>query len=208
MTVPRTTLEVLVEEPSAGRALRTLLPSIVPGVPFEIREFRGKTTLLKQLPHRLAGCATRMRREQLRVAVLLDRDDDDCHELKKRLDDHAGHAGLVTAGASPSSFQVLNRIVVKELEAWFFGDVRALCTAYPRLPSSLGNKARYRDPDAIADGTCEALERELVRRGYYKAGLLKYECASSVAEHMDVERNRSRSFQVFREGLRRLVGEE
>lgn len=39
-------------------------------------------------------------------------------------------------------------------------------------------------------------------------GLNQLEAASAIAKHMDVESNRSRSFQVFRDGLRRLVSEE
>lgn len=202
------TLELLVEEPSAERALRELLPRIVPEVSFKIRPFRGKTKLLGELPQRLAGYANRMRWEALKVVVLVHRDDDDCRELKRRMDEQASVAGLRTAGTSPSSFDVLNRIVVEELEAWFFGDVPALRSAYPRLPASLDTKAAYRDPDSIAGGTCEALERVMQRHGYYRPGLAKYECAGSVARHMDVERNRSRSFQVFRDGLRRLMSEE
>lgn len=50
-------------------------------------------------------------------------------------------------------FQVLNRLAIEELEAWFFGDVAALHSAYPRVPSTLGRRSRYRDPDAIRGGT-------------------------------------------------------
>lgn len=101
---------------------------------------------------------------------------------------------------------VLFRIVIEELEAWFLGDVPALCRAYPRLPTSLGQQDGYRDPDAIR-GTWEALERVLRKHGYHRKGLAKYVAAGDVAPHMDVDNNRSRSFQVFRDGLRRLVKE-
>ena len=50
-------------------------------------------------------------------------------------------------------FQVLNRIAVEELEAWFFGDVQAIHQAYERVSSSLIVKSAYRDPDAIKGGT-------------------------------------------------------
>jgi hypothetical protein len=44
-------------------------------------------------------------------------------------------AGLITKSScqKDKSFQVLNRIVVEELEAWFFGDVQAIRQAYPKV---------------------------------------------------------------------------
>ncbi len=38
-------------------------------------------------------------------------------------------------------------------------------------------------------------------------GLRKVAAAEDIAPHMDVENNRAKSFQVFRDGLRRLVSE-
>jgi hypothetical protein len=200
-----TDLEVLVEEPSAARALEILLPRMVPETVFEIREFAGKAALLKALPARLAGYAARMKWEQLKVAVLVDRDSDDCLVLKQQLQDFAANAGLTTRAMSSDSFQVLNRIVVEELEAWLLGDAEALNRAYPKVPINLANQARYRDPDAIRGGTWEALEAVLVKHGYHRSGLRKMQAATDIAQHMNVESNRSKSFQVFRDGVRGLV---
>ncbi len=119
--------------------------------------------------------------------------------LKKLPDRLKGYAGWIRQG------DVVNRIAVEELEAWFFGDIPALCGAYPRIPASLGGQAKYRDPDAIRGGTWEALERVLQARGYHPGGLAKTVAATEIAQHMDVDANRSRSFQAFRDGVRRLV---
>lgn len=200
-----TRLEVLVEEPSAARALNILLPRVVPEAVFEVREFPGKAALLKALPTRLVGYAARMKWEQLKVAVLVDRDDDDCLVLKQQLQDFAANAGLTTRAIGSDSFQVLNRIVVEELEAWLLGDAEALNRAYPKVPISLAYQARYRDPDAIRGGTWEALEAVLVKHGYHRSGLRKMQAATDIAQHMNVESNRSKSFQVFRDGVRCLV---
>jgi hypothetical protein len=201
-------LEVLVEEPSARQALEHLVPRIVPGVRYAIREFAGKDRLLQELPSRLRGYASRMRCQRLKIAVLVDRDADDCVKLKQRLERMADDAGLGRRAGARGDCVVLNRIVIEELEAWFFGDVSALRRAYPRVPASLGEQARYRDPDALAGGTWEALGRVLANGGYQTSGLNKLRTASDVAPHMDVEANRSRSFQVFRDGLRRMLSEE
>ncbi len=39
----------------------------------------------------------------------------------------------------------------------------------------------------------------------YQTGLKKQEFAQKVSPHMDVENNQSRSFQVFRDGLRKMI---
>jgi hypothetical protein len=45
----------------------------------------------------------------------------------------------------------------------------------------------------------------LRRAGYYPGGLPKIEVARNISEHMDPDRNTSRSFQVFREALGSLA---
>lgn len=199
-------LELLVEERSAEQALRVLLPRIVPNADFEVRVFRGKIDLLKRLPDRLKGYATWITRANTCLVVLVDRDDD-CLKLKADMEQMASAAGLLTVAAVSLSRQaeVLNRIAVEELEAWFFGDISALCAAYPRVPASLGQRAKYRRPDAILGGTWEALEHVLQEHSYHPGGLAKVAAATKIAQHMNVDVNSSRSFQVFRDGIRRLV---
>lgn len=198
-------VEFLLEEPSAEEALRLLLPKLLPpGARFELRNLHDKGSLLNNLQNRLRGLASQQIPD-LRVVVLVDRDDDSCQALKQKLEIAAAAAGLPTkTSAMGGRFVVLNRIAIEELEAWFFGDVDAICAAYPRVPATLGSQARYRDPDAIAGGTWEALERLLQSKGYHRGGLQKIKAAREIATHMDPVRNRSRSFQVFMQGLANL----
>jgi len=51
----------------------------------------------------------------------------------------AVQAGLITKSgvSSDSRFQVLNRLAIEELEAWFFNDIQALHTAHPRISLNL-----------------------------------------------------------------------
>jgi hypothetical protein len=100
---------------------------------------------------------------------------------------------------------VVNRIVVEELEAWFFGDIVAMTKAYSKLSPHLGNRSAYRSPDAIRGGTWEALHRELKRAGYDMPVYPKIEVARRIASHMDPRRNCSPSFQAFRLGLEALL---
>ena len=196
-------IEFLVEEPSAEAALQNLVPKILGDQgDFTIHVHEGKPDLLKKLPGRLAGYA-RWLPNDYRIVVLIDEDRQDCKKLKKNLEHVARNAGLLTKSRAKtgSKFQVLNRIAVEELEAWFFGDIQALVKSYPRVSPTLHQKRGYRNSDAIAGGTWEALERVLQRAGYFKGGLAKIEAARQISQNMEPDSNRSISFQVFREGL-------
>ena len=164
--------------------------------------------MLKDLPKRLKG--EQWIPDNWRIIVLIDEDRRDCHELKTYLERAAHEAGFVTkSSAAPNGdFRVVNRIAIEELEAWFFGDVEALHAAYPRIPENLQSKAKYRNPEAIRGGTYEALEQLLRQKNYYKGRISKPTVAQNIAQHMEPSRNRSRSFQVFVEGLKACVGEE
>ncbi len=144
--------------------------------------------------------------DDFRIVVLIDEDREDCIKLKQKLEDIAVDVGLVTktAAGTDRPFQVLNRLVIEELEAWFFGDVEAICAAYPRISPSLAQQAKYRNPDAVKGGTWEALERELKKKGYHPGGLNKLMAAREISQHMNPERNSSHSFQVFRDALLRM----
>ncbi len=186
-------------------ALQQLLPRMLrQGIQIELRQFQCKDDLLKQLPQRLLGYAAWLPVTAM-VLVIVDCDDDDCLALKAQLEKMAVKAGLGTR-QSPrkGSFQVINRIAIEELEAWFFGDWAAVKTAYPKLEATVPHKAGYRDPDAIKGGTWEALERELQKKGYFKQGLGKLKLAREVTAHMDIARNQSKSFCCLRDTLAAL----
>lgn len=196
---------MLVEEASAEAALRIILPCILCETSFEVYPHSGKLELLQRLPERLRGYA-RWLPENWRIVVVLDRDDDDCAELKRRLEDAAATSGLRTRSRTGDDpYAVVNRLAIEELEAWFFGDWEAVRAAYPRVPATLPHRAPYRDPDAIRGGTWEAFERVLQRAGYFKTGLRKIEAARAIARQMVHERNRSRSFQVLRDTLSEMA---
>jgi hypothetical protein len=190
-------LEFLVEELSAKFALEQLIPKIVgPDHTFAIRDFGSKYELMKKLESRFRGYAKRMSDWDARIVVLVDEDRQDCRALKKEIMEMAKRAGI--------DDKVLCRIVVEELEAWFFGDLEALRKVYPKLSASLHTQARYRNPDRIPGGTWEHLDK-LLRQSGYSAGLRKTETAALVARYMDPWNNRSSSFCAFRDGLIRIT---
>ena len=195
-------IEFLVEEPSMEAFLKGLLPRLLPeDCAFDIRWFQGKQALLRKLEDRLRGYRKWLP-DDCRVVVLVDCDGDDCRALKERLEEAAGRSGLRTRSqAAGGPWQVVNRIAIEELEAWYFGDWEAVRGAYPRVPSSIPGQARYRDPDSVPGGTRQAFERILNGRGYFRTGLRKVEAAGAVGPKIDPRRNRSRSFGAFRDAL-------
>ncbi len=196
-------LDFLVGEASLESALSQLLPKILPSsVSSKIHAFRGKPDLLAKLPKRLKGYQAWLPPDG-KIVILIDEDREDCLELKEKLEIIAISSGLITKSScqKDKSFQVLNRIVIEELEAWFFGDVEAICQAYPKVSPNLATQQPYRDPDAIKGGTWEALERVLRKAGYHPGGLEKYKASSEISQYMNPELNRSKSFQVFYQGL-------
>lgn len=190
-------VEVLVEEPSMDAVLRELLPKILGPIGFEIYPYQCKDDLLAKLPERLNGYASWLP-DHFAILVVVDRDDDDCRDLKAKLDQIARDAGLVPrSDARGGRFAVINRIAIEELEAWCFGDWQAVRKAYPGVSEHIPNKKPYRDPDGIRGGTWEAFERVLQKAGYFKGGLRKIEAAREIAQHMSPARNTSPSFQAL-----------
>lgn len=191
-------LEFLVEERSMEAFLRALLPSVLPeGRTFRVHAFRRKPDLLQKLESRLRAYA-RWLPHECRIVVMVDRDKEECQALKKRLEESADRAGLLTRSrAAGQHWQLVNRVVIEELEAWYFGDWEAVQAAYPRVSKTIPSKAAYRVPDAITGGTWEAFERILKRYGYFTTGLPKMDVARAIAAHMDPARNSSQSFRMF-----------
>lgn len=197
-------VEVLVEEPSMKAALELLLASMeLPS--FTVHAHQGKSDLLARLPARLQGYAKWLPKSY-RILVVVDRDHDDCLALKASLEEMAKTAGLRTrTSARGSLYSVVNRIAVEELEAWYFGDWKAVREAYPRVPAAIPSVEAYRDPDAVKGGTWEAFERVLQDAGYFEGRLAKIEAARSVARHMDPSRNTSRSFRALRDAVSEML---
>ena len=200
-------IDFLLEEESAEEALRHLLPKMIgQRARWKLVNFGSKYKLLDKLSERLAGYCQRISEgEDLRVVVLVDRDDDDCLALKHRLEEAARQALLATKTAPDEKgrFFVVNRVVVEELESWFIGDPLALRRAFGSLPAIDGKKGIFRVPDN--GGSWEKLHRFLKKHGVYKSSYPKIKAAQRIAACMDIQNNNSHSFRVFREGVEAVL---
>ena len=200
--MPASHFELHVEERSMEAFLGAWLPRFLPeGCTFGVYTYRGKSALLRKIGDRLKGYATWIPAEY-RIVLVVDRDGDDCEKLKYGMESICEGAGLRSRRAADGGdWQVVTRIAIEELEAWYFGNWPAVCAAYPRVSNSVPNQARYRNPDAITGGTWEAFERILQKHGYFRQGLAKVEAATTVGKHFDPQINTSHSFRVFRDAI-------
>ena len=179
-------LVFLLEEPSMREALEGLLPRVLPdGVEPILVAHSGRTDLEQSIPRKVRAWPD----PEVRFVVLRDRDAADCHQVKARLVELCSAAGRADA---------LVRVVCRELESWFLGDLEAVSLAFdcPRVAGEQ-RKRKYRDPDALGNPVQEL--RRLVPEYSKISG------ARRIGPHLDPARNRSRSFQVFVAGLRRLA---
>jgi len=173
----------LLEERSMAVLLNGLLPRLFPHLQFLCVPHEGKQDLEKSVPRKLRA----WREPGVRFVVLRDNDGDDCLALKTRL------TGLCIEGGRTDA---LVRIACQELEAWYLGEPDALAEAFENdALRCFGNKALYRDPDAVVRPSGE-LERLIPE-------FQKISGARRMAGWLSRERNRSRSFQALIAGIDR-----
>ena len=212
--------EVLVEDASGSIAVDTILGKILgekgtfhswrmhgyKGSGRIPKDLRGKMDpakriLLDSLLKKLRGYGKSLDASSA-VIVVVDLDNRDCVAFKQEL--------LEVLNACCPRPRTLFRIAIEEIEAWLLGDRAAVKAAYPDAKDSILD--RYRQDticgtwevlaDAIHVGGAEALRK----KRWPAPGDAKCEWARKIAPHMNPDRNLSPSFQVFRDGVRRLAG--
>lgn len=213
--------EILVEDASGKIALKSILEKILgpngqdhtyriisyKGIGRIPKNLRGtidpqKRILLDRLPRLLKGYGKSPQDFSVAVVVVVDLDDKDCQVFKQEMLDI-----LNACNPQPTT---LFRIAIEEGEAWLLGDRNAVITAYPRAKKHVLN-AYVQDSicgtwEKLADAVYPGGSQKLKQLGWPHTGQAKCEWANNIAPHLDVEGNQSRSFQVFRDGIRNLAG--
>jgi len=186
-------IEILVEEPSMEECLKELLPKIVPiswknEENYFIRKHQGKADLQKSIRSKVR--VFNNWHEPVAIIILHDQDSADCKILKRELIEKCGD----------NIIPILIRIVCRELESWYLGDLSAVEKAYPDFRSDkyIG-KAPFRNPDLL--NAKDKIKRILPE---YK------EVASSreISKFLDEEQNRSLSFNHFVSGIQTIFNHE
>jgi len=173
----------LLEERSMKTLLDGLLPRLIPEMPFVCIPHEGKEDLEKSIPRKLRA----WREPGARFVVIRDNDGGDCEALKQR---------LVALCNSSGRSDALVRIACQELEAWYIGEPAAMAKAFGNSQlNDIGNKSRYRDPDAIHQPS-----REIAK---LLPEFQKVSGARRMASCLSRNGNHSRSFQVTMDGIER-----
>jgi hypothetical protein len=187
------TLHIFTEEPSAKNVFEAILPKLLPqNVSFRIYPHQGKQdlerALRKSLPHisKIPGS---------KILVTRDQDSTDCIELKNKLDE------IIKENCYCDYFI---RIVCKELEAWFLGDLNAVHCAYPRLkPEQYQSKADFKNVDKITNPNKYLLR--IIPEYSNRDILPKLEASERIAQFLNLDNNRSLSFRHTLRAIKKLT---
>ncbi|MCY4121857.1 MAG: DUF4276 family protein, partial [Acidobacteria bacterium] len=172
-------------------------------IPGDLRRTQdpARRLLLDQLPRLLRGYGRSLQHQAACVVVVVDLDDRDCTTFKRDL--------LGAMAACNPGPRTLFRIAVEESEAWLLGDREAVMTAYPQARKPVLD-GYVQDSicgtwELLADAVHAGGSARLKKAGWPTPGRAKCDWAAMIAPHMDVERNLSASFRVFRDGVRHLA---
>ena len=174
----------LLEEESAKNVLKELMPRLLPTIKFKYYPFHGKSELQKNI----IPTMQKWQKPNSCFVILHDQDANDCILLKRKL------LELCEECRRP----YLVRIVCRELESWYWGDLYAVSQTYTEFEAdNYKNRAKYRNPDEIHKPADE-LKRWIPE-------FKKTKASRTIPPKMDISRNISPSFQCFVDGVQRLA---
>jgi hypothetical protein len=208
-------VEFLIEDQSGEKAMKIIAPKILgSGNDFRTHSYRGighipkglkpktdanKRVLLDQLPRLLNGYG---RTPHIgAVVVICDLDDKNKEqfliELKNILD------------ACVKKPHTLFCLAIEEFEAWYLGDLNAVYKAFPRADKNiLGsyiNDSICGTWELLANAIYDGGKKALVKKGMMEVGKQKSIWAETISPHMNVEVNKSPSFQSMYADLKNAI---
>ena len=211
-------LEFLVEDSSGKAALEILIPRMLghhSGHSWRVIHYRGigrlpmgmkpnsdpaARALLNRLPGLLQGYAKSG--VEVGVIVVCDLDDRCLKAFRLELD-------TVLAKCHPAPATRFC-IAVREMESWYLGDFAGLQKTYPRvsgrLPKRYPNESQHGTWEYLADLVLTGGAKSLRRNGGAAIWEQKHQWARQICPNLDLESNRSPSFQYFYGAVRGLVG--
>lgn len=186
-------IHIFVEEPSIKKVLDNIVPKVLPeNTFFSVYPHQGKQDLERALNTTLPSIS---KIPGARIIISRDQDSSDCIELKNILKN-------IINGRVSCQYKI--RIVCKELESWFLGDLMALERAFPRFKAeSIAGKAEIRDVDSIVNPSTYILK---VIPEYSKTEYLpKVENAERISQFMVLDGNQSKSYNQMIEAVKYLA---
>jgi len=176
----------LVEEPSMKLFLEALFQQLnLPKTCYQINDFRGKQLLLRAIPQLLNS----WREPNTQFFILIDNDNKDCIQLKKR---------LVSDCLQTKRTDTVIRIVCQELEAWYLGDLTAIKQYNPLQKSFKGQLKQLEDGKIVPDDIQNPAKMLEAHWGQ----LVKSALARYMGENITLNGNTSVSFGYFLQALK------
>jgi len=174
------------EERSAEALIDQIFPRLFKDATHRCVVFEGKQDLERQLEGKLRRYLT----PHAKFMILRDQDSGDCKSIKARL------LKICKKADKP---EALVRIVCRELESWYLGDLAAVerglgCKGL----TSQQFKAKFKNPDK--HNSAKQILQELTNNSYREVP-----GSRAIGSHMNFKNNTSTSFQAFLSGLERLI---
>lgn len=187
------TLHIFTEELSIKKVFDQILPKILPNnVFYRVYPHQGKQDLERALVKTLPSIS---KIPGSKILVTRDQDHNDCIEVKKQILD-------LIKDKCQCEFSI--RIVCKELESWFLGDMKAIEAAYPRFKANQYiNKSEYRIIDKISYPNTILLK--IIPEYRDRDTLPKLEAAENISQYLDTTINKSDSFNHTIKAITKLI---
>lgn len=186
-------LHIFTEESSLKTVLEILVPKIIPPeMYFRIYPHQGKQDLERALRTTIPSIS---KIPGSRIIITRDQDNEDCKILKKNLEG-------VISNKIFCDYKI--RIVCRELESWFLGDLLAVENAFNRFKHDQHiNRSDLRDTDNIFKPS-ETL-RQIIPEYSNLDNLPKLETAQKIGIHLNIDKNTSKSFNQMIMAIRTLT---
>lgn len=213
--------EFLIEDISGKAMLKELVPKIIDTTKhsYRIISYKGigtipkglktsqdasKRALLNQLPKLLSGYGKTYQYNQKDNAIIVVCDLDNKNES-----DFINELNHILQSCNPAP-QVSFCLAIEEGEAWLLGDIQAIKAAYPKAKDSV-LKTYHNDSicgtwELLADAIYTGGSQRLKKAGFIETGLQKTIWAKNICPHMDINNNKSPSFNSFKQCIQEYAG--
>lgn len=213
--------EFLIEDLSGKAMLDKLVPKIIDTTKhsYRIIPYKGigsipkglkssqdasKRKLLNQLPKLLSGYGKTYQHNQKDNAVIVVCDLDNKNES-----DFINELNHILQSCNPAP-QANFCLAIEEGEAWLLGDIQAIKAAYPKAKDLVLNK--YQNDsicgtwELLADAIYTGGSQKLKKTGFKETGSQKKIWAENICPHMDINNNKSPSFNSFKQCVQEYAG--
>jgi hypothetical protein len=146
----------------------------------------GKSDLKKSLPIKLRA----LNEPNTLFIVLIDQDSSDCKELK---------ADITRICGQVKNARCIVRIVCRELESWYLGDLEAVDSVFNTKLSKHEKRKSFRMPDMIPNPK-QILFNYIKPRGQVNIAQRMADAMTQISIHA----NRSKSFDIFLQTIREI----